>query len=959
MREPYVLTVGTIEPRKDLPTLVQAVEQFARSALRPVVGRRRSAGLGNRARARPAVHARARRAAVVGGRRALSPGPRVLLCIVVRGFRLPRSRGDGARRRDGRDHRIRARGTGAGGGTAVRDRAMWPAVPARSAGSSTTRSCAASCAASGRARAPRTSTWERAAAAHADAFARVLDAFALRRLPPCVSCSTSRRCRRARSARACTPTAIARGLATRPDVELHLAGPHERRGALAAARRGRMRARRRPRAAAGAASRGSRRARRACARAVAPDVWHGPHYTMPLRVACPTVVTMHDLTFFDHPEWHERSKVVFFRRMIARRGPPRGRARVRQRVHRRAPARALHTARARSWSCTTASTTHASRPSPDAARPRRARRARHPHAVHRVRGHDRAAQGRAHARARVRAHRDAHPELQLVLAGGDGWGAEAVRDAIARERRRNADPAARLPRRRDGRRRFSAVPRSSPTRRSKRGSACRRSRRSRAARRSSRRGLRARRGRRRRRAARSRRAMSRTWRARWRPRSTTTRLPSKLRAAGPARAAAFTWERSLDGPRRRLPAARSATSAPIDEGARHRRDGFVGPYLLARHLQRRCGDDVVDARAMSASVDGFDITDRAAVHDVFGGAPARGRVPPGRVRRTSASRGATRRRRLRVNVEGTANVLDAARAAHVRRVLVVGSAEEYGRVDDTSTPTPRRRAAAADDAVRREQDRGVVPRAASVARRRARDGTRPGVLAHRSGSVRPVRRARAGGAASRRRSRDGRDEIPVGDRSIRYATSATCATSCARTGCSCEHGEPGEVYNVATGMGVSIRDVVADSSSRRRAPCGWCVDEHSCDRSTCRGSSATPPSCAPATGWAPQHSLDEHTRRMCWRTRSCAPVRVLDGRASPGASRSRGGRGAAGARRWRTMRRSTPSPAASKSSRASSTGTTSSALPCTSSQGRGATRLAAPTGSRFAIARIHAAGSAG
>jgi glycosyltransferase involved in cell wall biosynthesis len=28
------------------------------------------------------------------------------------------------------------------------------------------------------------------------------------------------------------------------------------------------------------------------------------------------VVTIHDLTFFDHPEWHERAKVVYFRRMI-------------------------------------------------------------------------------------------------------------------------------------------------------------------------------------------------------------------------------------------------------------------------------------------------------------------------------------------------------------------------------------------------------------------------------------------------------------------------------------------------------------------------------------------------------------------------------------------------------------------------------------------------------------------
>ncbi len=47
------------------------------------------------------------------------------------------------------------------------------------------------------------------------------------------------------------------------------------------------------------------------------DVWHGPHYTMPLRLTVPSVVTVHDLTFFDHPEWHERSKVMFFPRMIA------------------------------------------------------------------------------------------------------------------------------------------------------------------------------------------------------------------------------------------------------------------------------------------------------------------------------------------------------------------------------------------------------------------------------------------------------------------------------------------------------------------------------------------------------------------------------------------------------------------------------------------------------------------
>ena len=45
-------------------------------------------------------------------------------------------------------------------------------------------------------------------------------------------------------------------------------------------------------------------------------VHHGPHYTMPARSPVPCAVTIHDCTFFDHPEWHVRSKAAFFRRAI-------------------------------------------------------------------------------------------------------------------------------------------------------------------------------------------------------------------------------------------------------------------------------------------------------------------------------------------------------------------------------------------------------------------------------------------------------------------------------------------------------------------------------------------------------------------------------------------------------------------------------------------------------------------
>jgi glycosyltransferase involved in cell wall biosynthesis len=53
-------------------------------------------------------------------------------------------------------------------------------------------------------------------------------------------------------------------------------------------------------------------------RSMRVEVHHGPHYTMPARAPVPCAVTIHDCTFFDHPEWHLRSKAAFFRRAIRR-----------------------------------------------------------------------------------------------------------------------------------------------------------------------------------------------------------------------------------------------------------------------------------------------------------------------------------------------------------------------------------------------------------------------------------------------------------------------------------------------------------------------------------------------------------------------------------------------------------------------------------------------------------------
>jgi glycosyltransferase involved in cell wall biosynthesis len=51
----------------------------------------------------------------------------------------------------------------------------------------------------------------------------------------------------------------------------------------------------------------------AAVRRAAPDVLHSPHYTHPLAVRVPLVVTLHDATFFTDPQLHTRIKGPVFR----------------------------------------------------------------------------------------------------------------------------------------------------------------------------------------------------------------------------------------------------------------------------------------------------------------------------------------------------------------------------------------------------------------------------------------------------------------------------------------------------------------------------------------------------------------------------------------------------------------------------------------------------------------------
>ena len=52
------------------------------------------------------------------------------------------------------------------------------------------------------------------------------------------------------------------------------------------------------------------------AQQVAADVIHSPHYSMPLRPGVPTVVTVHDLTFFTEPDAHSPLTATFFKAAI-------------------------------------------------------------------------------------------------------------------------------------------------------------------------------------------------------------------------------------------------------------------------------------------------------------------------------------------------------------------------------------------------------------------------------------------------------------------------------------------------------------------------------------------------------------------------------------------------------------------------------------------------------------------
>jgi GDP-4-dehydro-6-deoxy-D-mannose reductase len=280
--------------------------------------------------------------------------------------------------------------------------------------------------------------------------------------------------------------------------------------------------------------------------------------------------------------------------------------------------------------------------------------------------------------------------------------------------------------------------------------------------------------------------------------------------------------------------------------------GFVGPHLIA-HL-RECGDDVVLPGDATGANGSFDITDRAAVHEVFDA------QRPEVVYHLAAwsDVGASWRDPigcLRVNVEGTANVLDAARASGVDRVIVVGSSEEYGKIDDDGgrlneeaplrpiTPYGASKVAASFLALQAwlggeletirvrafshtgagQSDRFVVPALAQriVAAERAHASS------IKIGARSPVRELS-----------DVRDVV----RAYRLLL---------------EHGEPGAVYNVCRGSGVSIGEIADGLVARAGGRITAEVDEALVRPVEVPRLVGDPTRLVEATGWEPEFSLDD------------------------------------------------------------------------------------------------------
>jgi GDP-4-dehydro-6-deoxy-D-mannose reductase len=276
--------------------------------------------------------------------------------------------------------------------------------------------------------------------------------------------------------------------------------------------------------------------------------------------------------------------------------------------------------------------------------------------------------------------------------------------------------------------------------------------------------------------------------------------------------------------------------------------GFVGGYLVA-HLESE-GDDAVGLDRG----DGLDITDRTGAAEIFTAhAPE---VVYHLAARTHVGDSWTSAQQvIETNVVGTLNVLDAARAAGARRVLVIGSAEEYGLVEPTSgrltedaplrpfTPYGASKVGAAFLALQAYLGTGL-----ETIRVRAFNHTGPGqpprflvpALAHRIAMT----------------ERSGGDNIAVGNLDpVREVNDVRDIVRAYRM--LVVSGAAGDVYNVCGGVGVAVREVAQRLLAQATRPMELVVDPALARPADVPVLVGDPSKLIAATGWQPRHTLDD------------------------------------------------------------------------------------------------------
>ena len=289
--------------------------------------------------------------------------------------------------------------------------------------------------------------------------------------------------------------------------------------------------------------------------------------------------------------------------------------------------------------------------------------------------------------------------------------------------------------------------------------------------------------------------------------------------------------------------------------------GFVGRHLVA-HLGAM-GDEVIITDRASG---GPDITNAQAVHQFIQ------HNEPEVIYHLAGQSDVHRSwsnpiESYRANVEGAANVLAAAHAAHVRRVVAVLSADAYGRVEpddlpiDEDTPfQPLSPYAASKAAAEYVCIQAHLGSGVDVVRARPFTHIGPGQ------SPRFVAAALASRVAEA--ERDGNDTISVGRLDARRDFTDVRDIVHAYRLLSM-HGEPGAAYNICCGVDVSIDDVAQQLLKLARRPLRLVPDpalQRPADIPVLRGDATR---LRETTGWQPTITLEQTIHDMLedWRRR--------------------------------------------------------------------------------------------